>query len=67
MGSGAAAGAFPQVRKFSLIEWGTPVEVAFQVGGWHESEQSLAPQLWEHLPADSLLLEDRGCVRPKRR
>ena len=57
---GRSAGAFPQVRKLSWIEWGTHVEVAFQVGGWHESEQSLAPQLWEHLPADSLLLEDRG-------
>jgi len=30
------------------------------VGGWHDSEQTLAPQLWERLPEDALLLLDRG-------
>lgn len=57
---GRGEGAFPQVRKLSLVELGTHVEAAFAVGGWHDSEQALAPQLWEHLPDDALLLEDRG-------
>jgi hypothetical protein len=54
------ASAFPQVRKVSLVELGTHVEVAFAVGGWHDSEQKLVGQLWDRLPSDALLLEDRG-------
>ncbi len=53
-------GAFPQVRKVSLVEIGTHVETAFAIGGWQDSEQALAEQLFPALPADSLLLEDRG-------
>lgn len=57
---GRGDGAFPQVRKVSLVELGTHVEVALAVGGWHDSEQKLVEQLWDHIPADALLLEDRG-------
>jgi hypothetical protein len=57
---GRGGGAFPQVRKVSLVELGTHVEVAVAVGGWQDSEAKLAEQLWEQLPADSLLLADRG-------
>ena len=57
---GRGGGAFPQVRKVSLVELGTHVEVAMAVGGWHDSEQKLVEQLWDHIPADALLLEDRG-------
>ena len=57
---GRGAGAFPQVRKLSLVELGTHVEVALAIGGRGTGEQTLAPQLWPHLPGDSLLLEDRG-------
>jgi Insertion element 4 transposase N-terminal/Transposase DDE domain len=57
---GRGDGAFPQVRKVSLVELGTHVEVAMAVGGYHDSEQKLVEQLWEHLPSDALLLEDRG-------
>jgi hypothetical protein len=57
---GRGGGAFPQVRKLSLVELGTHVETAFVLGGWHDSEQMLAPQLWDRLPDDALLLEDRG-------
>ena len=53
-------GPFPQVRKVSLVELGTHVEVAFVYGGWSDSEKALVPQLWDFLPADSLLIEDRG-------
>ena len=53
-------GAFPQVRKASLVELGTHVELAIKVGGWQDSEQTLARKLWDRLPSDSLLLEDRG-------
>ena len=57
---GRGAGAFPQVRKVSLVELGTHVEVAVVLGGFHDGEQTLAPQLWDHLPSDSLLLQDQG-------
>lgn len=57
---GRGDGAFPQIRKVSLVELGTHVETAIALGGWHDSEQALVPQLWDHLPPDALLLEDRG-------
>ena len=53
-------GAFPQVRKLSLVEIGTHVEFAFAAGGWQDSEQALAELLFDQVPADALLLEDRG-------
>jgi hypothetical protein len=56
-------GAFPQVRKLSLVETGTHVEVAFVVKGIREAdsgEQRLAPGLFRHLRSDMLLLWDRG-------
>lgn len=53
-------GPFPQVRKVSLVELGTHVEFAFAFGGWKDSEKKLVEQLWEHIPEDALLIEDRG-------
>jgi Insertion element 4 transposase N-terminal/Transposase DDE domain len=58
--NGHGDGAFPQVRKVSLVELGSHIELAMAVGGYHDSEQKLVEQLWGHLPSDSLLLEDRG-------
>lgn len=57
---GRGDGAFPQVRKVSLVELGTHIETAIAIGGWSDSEQELARALWDHVPADALLLEDRG-------
>jgi Insertion element 4 transposase N-terminal/Transposase DDE domain len=57
---GRGDSAFPQVRKVSLVELGTHVEVALAVGGYHDSEHKLVEQLWDHIPADALLMEDRG-------
>lgn len=57
---GRGDGAFPQVRKVSLVELGTHIETAIAIGGWCNSEQELAPQLWDQIPPDSLVLEDRG-------
>jgi hypothetical protein len=53
-------GAFPQVRKVSLVELGTHVEVAIAIGGWQDDERTLARQLWDDIPPDALLMEDRG-------
>ena len=58
--NGDGDGAFPQVRKVSLVELGTHVELAIAAGGYHDSEQVLVDKLWDHLPPDALLLEDRG-------
>ena len=54
------AAPFPQIRKVSLVELGTHLETAFVFGGWSNSEQKLVPQLWDSLPEDSVLIEDRG-------
>lgn len=53
-------GPFPQVRKVSLVELGTHVEFAFAYGGWKDSEKKLVAQVWESIPEDALLIEDRG-------
>ena len=52
--------AFPQIRKVSLVELGTHVETAIAIGGWHDDERALARALYDRLPHDTLLLEDRG-------
>ena len=57
---GRGDGVFPQVRKVSLVERGTHIEVALAYGGWQDSEQELVGQLWDQIPADALLIEDRG-------
>jgi len=59
---GRGEGAFPQVRKASLVELGTHVELAFEVGGYRDGETTLARRLWDRLPPDALLLEDRGFI-----
>jgi Insertion element 4 transposase N-terminal/Transposase DDE domain len=56
-------GAFPQIRKLSLVEVGTHVEVAFVAKGIKEKnsgEQRLTPGLFRHLRPDMLLVWDRG-------
>ena len=56
-------GAFPQIRKLSLVEVGTHVEVALVAKGIKEpdsGEQRLAPGLFRHLRPDMLLVWDRG-------
>jgi hypothetical protein len=53
-------GAFPQVRKLSLVEVGTHAEIAFHVKplGW--SEEAMVPVLLRHLRPDMMLIWDRG-------
>jgi hypothetical protein len=53
-------GPFPQVRKVSLMELGTHIEFAFAYGGWKDSEKKLVELLWDAIPENALLLEDRG-------
>ncbi len=53
-------GAFPQVRKLSLVELGTHVEVALVVRSSAHGEQSMIAGLIRHLTAQMLLLWDRG-------
>jgi Insertion element 4 transposase N-terminal/Transposase DDE domain len=60
---GRGQGAFPQVRKLSLVELGTHAEQALVVKGIKEKdsgEQSMAPTLFHHLRPGMLLLWDRG-------
>lgn len=53
-------GAFPQVRKVSLVEVGTHVEFALCTGSYRTSERALFTQLLPHLQPGMLLLCDRG-------
>jgi hypothetical protein len=60
---GRGPGAFPQLRKLSLVELGTHAEQAFVLKGVREKEsgeQSMAPALLRHLRHGMLLLWDRG-------
>lgn len=54
------AAAFPQVRKVSLVELGTHVEIAMAIGGWRDAEKTLVQSLRDQIPEDALVLEDRG-------
>jgi Insertion element 4 transposase N-terminal/Transposase DDE domain len=58
--NGYGDGAFPQLRKVSLVELGTRVEFAVVMGSYRDREQILAERLWDRIPSDALLLEDRG-------
>jgi hypothetical protein len=53
-------GAFPQVRKLSLVELGTHVEVGMVVRSSAHGEQSMVSSLFRYLTAAMLLLWDRG-------
>ena len=53
-------GAFPQVRKLSLVELGTHAEVALVVRSSSHGEQSMIAGLFGHLTSEMLLLWDRG-------
>jgi hypothetical protein len=53
-------GAFPQIRKLSLVELGTHVEVAMQIKPCTVSEQAMMPSLLRHVTPEMLLIWDRN-------
>jgi Insertion element 4 transposase N-terminal/Transposase DDE domain len=53
-------GAFPQIRKLSLVELGTHVEVAFVVRPCRGDERAMVAGLLRHLAPEMLLLLDRA-------
>jgi hypothetical protein len=57
---GRSDGAFPQVRKLSLVEVGTHAELAFTTGPCTTGEASLIAGLLPHLRPGMLLLWDRS-------
>lgn len=59
-GGNRGPGAFPQVRKISLVELGTHAEIAFVAKPYCRSETVAMPALLKRLPPNSLLLWDRG-------
>jgi hypothetical protein len=59
-GGDRGMGAFPQVRKVSLVEVGTHVELAFVLKRLACGETTAMEGLWKYFPVGSLLLEDRG-------
>ncbi|MGL4550287.1 MAG: IS4 family transposase [Gemmataceae bacterium] len=58
--SGRAEAAFPQVRKLSLVELGTHVELAIALKPCRRGETTMVPALLRHLQPGMLLLCDRG-------
>lgn len=59
-GGDRGLGAFPQLRKVSLVEVGTHVEVAFVAKPITTGEQAVLPALLKRVPQDALVLWDRG-------
>jgi hypothetical protein len=53
-------GAFPQVRKLSLVELGTHAEVAYVVRPCRDDERAMVAGLLRHLTPAMLLLLDRA-------
>jgi hypothetical protein len=53
-------GAFPQLRKLSLVELGTHIEVALVVRPISQGETGMVGPLLRHLDPEMLLLWDRG-------
>jgi hypothetical protein len=53
-------GAFPQIRKLSLVELGTHVEVALIVKPCRTGEHAMVDALLPHLTSQMLLLWNRG-------
>jgi len=53
-------GAFPQVKKLSLVELGTHIEVAFIVKDCRCGERAMVEALLRHLGPEMLLLLDQG-------
>jgi len=59
-GGDRGPGAFPQLRKVSLVELGTHIETALVLKPCRRSEAVTVPALLKRLPPDALLLVDRG-------
>jgi hypothetical protein len=53
-------GAFPQVKKLSLVELGTHVEVALVLKPYRTGERAMVAGLLRHLTPEMLLLLDQG-------
>ncbi len=54
------AGAFPQVRKLSLVELGTHAEVGVAIDSHRVGERTMVDELLRHLGPGMLLLLDQG-------
>lgn len=59
-GGDRGEGAFPQLRKVSLVEVGTHVEVAFKVAPYWCGEEAMVPALLAHVPPNALVIWDRN-------
>jgi hypothetical protein len=57
---GRGDGAFPQVRKLSLVEVGTHAELAFVAKPVRRQEPAMVPGLLRHLRPDMLVIWDRN-------
>jgi Insertion element 4 transposase N-terminal/Transposase DDE domain len=53
-------GAFPQIKKLSLVELGTHAEIAFAVKHCRGDERAMTAGLLRHLTPEMLLLWDQG-------
>jgi hypothetical protein len=51
---------FPIIRLVGLLSLATGLLVAWATGQWQQHEMILVQMLWDHLPAEGVLLGDRG-------
>jgi hypothetical protein len=58
--SGRTAGGYPQLRFVALMNLTTRLLAGAAVGPWSTGEVSLATDLWDQIPDNSLTIVDRG-------
>jgi hypothetical protein len=58
--SGRTAGGYPQMRFVALMNLTTRLLAGASVGPWSSGEISLATDLWDRIPDQSLTIVDRG-------
>jgi hypothetical protein len=60
--SGRSAGAYPQLRLVALMVLRAHLLANLVPGSYHTSEQTLAQELWKHLPERCLVVVDKGFI-----
>jgi hypothetical protein len=58
--AGRAEAGYPQLRFVALMNLTTRLLAGVSIGKWSQGEVTLASELWDHVPDDSLTIVDRG-------
>ncbi len=64
-GGGRGESGYPQVRAVALMAVRSHLMAAFRFADYHTGETTLARDIWQEVPEDSLVLVDRGFLVKK--